>query len=44
MSKKKNMIIAILAAMALPTLIQSCAGKKCGCLNNINYVSPRKKR
>jgi hypothetical protein len=44
MSKKNTIIIALLGLMALPVFIESCASKKCGCLNNLNYVSPRKKR
>jgi hypothetical protein len=44
MSKKNTIIIALLGLMALPVFMESCASKKCGCLNNLNYVSPRKKR
>jgi hypothetical protein len=44
MKKKSNLILVLIAIMALPLLIQSCGAKKCGCMNNLNYVAPRKNR
>jgi hypothetical protein len=41
--KKGLIIYALLALMALPALLQSCASKRCGCMGNLNNV-PYKQR
>jgi hypothetical protein len=38
--KKGLIVYVLLAMMALPVLLQSCAGKKCGCGGSLHKVSP----
>jgi hypothetical protein len=40
--KQKIIVYTLIAAFALPVLLQSCATKKCGCQQNLNYTSKRR--